>query len=175
MHRGRYYSPILLEIFQTYACSDVNIQTGALSNLSSINFKELQFLAKEGGLLDENLSLMQLIMMFTRVNAFAEQTGDDDEGGMGELNFTEFVSLLASIANAKYGSQSAGGSDGGEDAGKAGEAPAGAPAGDVAVQGSSFEETWRSFLGLLFVPRFKKLLKAKRQGTGRITVDGKSF
>ena len=95
------------------------------------------------------LSLMNLIALFTRTNAYAEETGDDDEGGLGELNFTEFIALLARIANAKF------------------------PPTDESAAG--FEETWKTFLGLLFVPRYKKLLKAKRQGAGRLTVDGKSF
>ena len=38
-----------------------------------------------------------------------------------------------------------------------------------------FEETWKSFLGLLFVPKFRKLLKAKKQGAGRTTLDGRLF
>ena len=129
---------------------------------------------KEGGLIDEHFSLMSLIAVFTRTNAFAEQTGDDEDGGMSELNFTEFIDLLARVAHAKFMSMIVN---------APADAPANAPAASIA-QGSpeptaevteDFEETWRSFLGLIFVPRFKKLLKAKRQGQGRVTLDGKSF
>ena len=43
------------------------------------------------------------------------------------------------------------------------------------AEGEGFEETWKSFLGLIFAPRFRKLLKAKKRGVGRITLDGKSY
>jgi hypothetical protein len=61
----------------------------------------------------------------------------------------QFVSLLARMANSKFPPETR--------------------------NGEPFEETWKSFLGLLFVPRFRKLLKAKKQGAGRTTVDGRLF
>ena len=85
----------------------------------------------------------------TAVTAAVTSGGDDDEGGLGELNYTEFTSLLQRVANAKFPPETRG--------------------------GEPFEATWRSFLGLLFVPRFKILLKAKKQGAGRTTLDGRLF
>ena len=82
----------------------------ARSGWSRMNFKEVLFLAKEGDLLDESLSIMSFTSIFTRTNAYGEATGEDDtEGGMGELNFTEFISLLGRIADAKYPPESRGG------------------------------------------------------------------
>ena len=60
-----------------------------------------------------------------------------------------YLNLLARVANAKFPKEVRG--------------------------GESFAETWRSFLQLIFVPRFRKLLKAKRQGAARVTIDGARF
>ena len=78
---------------------------------------------------------------------FTDTMGDDDEGGLDELTFEEYTWLLARIANAKFPNRN----------------------------GEPFSETWKSFLQLIFVPRFRKLLKAKKQGSGRITIDGARF
>jgi hypothetical protein len=70
------------------ACADVNVHSGAVHRLQSMNWQETLFMASEGQLLDETFSLMSLTSLFTRTNALAEQTGDDEDG-LGELNFTE--------------------------------------------------------------------------------------
>ena len=105
-------------------------------------------MAREGDLLDESFSQMRMVAIFMRTNAYAEETGDDDEGGLGELNFGEFIAMLARIAAAKFPPEECGG---------------------------LFEETWKHFLGLLFVPKYKKLIKAKQRGEGRSTIDGRMF
>ena len=67
--------------------------------------------------------------------------------GWTSLLSEEYTWLLARIANAKFPNRN----------------------------GEPFSETWKSFLRLIFVPRFRKLLKAKKQGSGRITIDGARF
>ena len=76
--------------------------------------------------------------LFIRTNAIGEALGDDlSSNGLGELNFDEFVPMLARMANVKYPPETRG--------------------------SEPFETTWRSFLGLVFVPRFRNLLRNGKQ------------
>ena len=68
-----------------------------------------------------------------------------------QLSFDEFVLLLAHIARAKF------------------------PPPEDESSAEPFATTWSSFLQLLFVPKFRKLLKAKHQGAARQTIDGRCF
>ena len=114
-----------------------------------MNFAEVVFMAKEGNLLDDQLSLVALTTLFVKTNAMGEASGMDDDNGLDELTYPEYTALLARIANAKFPPETRG--------------------------GEPFAECWRSFLQLLFVPRFRKLLKAKKQGSARTTIDGARF
>jgi hypothetical protein len=111
-----------------------------------MNYSELLFLIKEGELLDERLTLFQLTDIFTRTNVLGEALGDSDPS---QLCFQEFGLLLARMANVKFPPEER--------------------------DGEPFETTWHNFLQLIFVPRFRKLLKAKKQGAGRQTTDGYHF
>jgi len=191
-----YYKEFLVDVFAIYARSDAALNQKA-GHLCKMNFAEVIFLCKEGNLLDEQLSLVQMTSLFVKTSAccvgartharrgpyipttsphphiilpphacmplpthsplpalrrcasdaHGESMGDDDEGGLDELTFEEFVWLLARVANAKFPNRN----------------------------GEPFAETWKSFLQLIFVPRFRKLLKAKKQGSGRLTIDGARF
>lgn len=141
-----YYKEFLMDVFQCYSRSDVTLNQKA-GHLQKLNFAEVIFMCKEGQLLDEQLSLVRMTSLFVKTNALGETMGDDDEGGLDELTFEEYTWLLARIANAKFPNRN----------------------------GEPFSETWKSFLQLIFVPRFRKLLKAKKQGSGRITIDGARF
>lgn len=141
-----FYRTFLLDVFEVYSRADVTINQ-AKGHLQTMNFPELLFLCKEGQLLDERLSLLTLTTIFRRTNMDAMATGVDDS--TAELSFSEFILVLAQVANAKYPPETRG--------------------------GQPFDSTWQSFLSLIFVPKFKKLLKAKRQGAARQTIDGKCF
>ena len=103
-------------------------------------------MVKEGALLDDNLTMLVLTTLFSRVNADAAADGSDAD--TATLSVDEFIFLLALCTNAKYPVEN-----------RAGE---------------PFHTTWESFLQLIFVPRYKKLLRNKQQG-GRQTIDGKCF
>ncbi len=141
-----HFRPFLLEVFQVYSRADVTINQ-AKGHLATMNHAELLFLCKEGQLLDERLTLLGLTTLFRRINTDAAATGVDDN--TAELSFDEFMLMLGQMANAKFPPETR--------------------------SGEAFDATWQSFLTLLFVPRFRKLLKAKRQGAGRQTIDGKCF
>ena len=137
-----HYEKDLLLIFSAYAQAD---QTGAgsLQALDSMNLAELMFVMKEGKMFDDNLTVLALTSIFATVNSTAEEEeeGDDDEQ---ELCFDEFVQVVACVCNAKV--------------------PEGMR------DGEPFEFTLQSWLHLVFIPTYKRILKDKARGIGSKTI-----
>ena len=97
------------------------------------------FKDKFGEMFDDKLTTAELTAIFTRVNArsLEEEEGDDDAE---ELDFVEFLEVLARMCNAKY------------------------PEADR--DGESFATCLQSFLHLIFLPTYKKLLKKRTEMRG---------
>ena len=74
-----------------------------------------------------------------KVNASFEESGDNDDAQ--ELDFSEFQEVVARICHFKI------------------------PASQR--EGSAFELTLHTWLTLLFLPKYKALLKEKKRGTGK--------
>ena len=90
-----FYAPEIREIFGSYAQADQN-SAGSLTSLDTLNLNETLFMLKEGAMMDDKLTLLQVTNIFAAVNAGAEEEedGDDDEA---ELCFDEFAVLLAEL------------------------------------------------------------------------------
>ena len=86
---------------------------------------------------DDNLTMAGLGTLFTTVNRLADETGEDDDAQ--QLNYDEFVQVVVRVANVKFPESVRG--------------------------GEPFESTLQSFLGLIFIPTCRKLLKEKAKGT----------
>ena len=137
-----HYEKDLLHIFGAYAAAD---QTGAgsLQALDSMNLAELMFVMKEGKMFDDNLTVLALTSIFATVNSSAEEEeeGDDDEQ---ELCFDEFVQVVACVCNAKVP--------------------------ESVRNGEPFEYTLQAWLQLVFIPRYKQIIKDKARGIGSKTI-----
>ena len=136
-----YFSDELLNIFQIFAASDVSLAAQAHSE--TLNFPELMFMMKQGGMIDANLTVAQVTAIFAQVNAQADDDGERDDDSQ-ELNFTEFKNMIYRIANAKIPKKDRG--------------------------GEPFEYTWHSFLQLVFLPRYRSIIKDMKRGIMKKTV-----
>ena len=126
----------LRQIFASYAAADMGVEAQAAQD--SVNLAELMFMVKEGKLIDANLSVSAVSQIFSTVNAQSEEEedGDDDES---ELVYDEWVQVIARCCNAKIPEEARG--------------------------GEPFEYTLQSWLQLVFVPTYKRLLKEKARGS----------
>ena len=133
------YREDLRRVFRKYAAADMSIQAQADGGLESVSLGELVYMMREGEMFDDKLTTAELTAIFTRVNARSveEEEGDDDEE---ELDFVEFLEVLARMCNAKY------------------------PEADR--DGESFATCLQSFLHLIFLPTYKKLLKKRTEMRG---------
>ena len=73
----RHYNTELHRIFKLYAAAD-QTSTEALAALDTMNLPELLFMLKEGGLIDDKLTVSQVGHIFTQVNAASEDAEDGD-------------------------------------------------------------------------------------------------
>uniref|UniRef100_A0A7S2E5S3 EF-hand domain-containing protein n=1 Tax=Haptolina brevifila TaxID=156173 RepID=A0A7S2E5S3_9EUKA len=133
-----YYSNELLDIFKVFAASDTSLTAQAHS--ATLSFPELVFMMKSGGMLDANLTVQQMTALFAQVNAQASDDGEKDDDSE-ELSFHEFKSLVCRIANIKIPASQRG--------------------------GEPFEYTWQSFLQIIFIPRFRSLIKDMKRGLAK--------
>ena len=92
---------------------------------------------------DDNLTVLALTSIFATVNSSAEEEeeGDDDEQ---ELCFDEFVQVVACVCNAKVP--------------------------ESVRNGEPFEYTLQAWLQLVFIPRYKQIIKDKARGIGSKTI-----
>lgn len=138
-----YFAKDLAPIFKAYAAAD---QTGAeaQATLDSINMAELLFMLKEANLLDDNLTVSKVGTIFTQVNVSSEEVegGDEEEA---ELVFDEFVQVVVRICNAKIPPE-------------------------MREPGEEFVFTLQRWLKLIFIPKFKQLVKDKQRGIGSKTL-----
>ena len=133
-----YYSDELYQIFQVFAASDVSLT--AQAHLESLSFPELVFMMKQGGMIDGNLTVAKMTEIFAQVNAQADDDGDRDDDAE-ELNFGEFKTMVCRIANAKIPKNNRG--------------------------GEPFEFTWQAFLQIMFLPKYKSLIKDMKRGLAK--------
>ena len=98
---------------------------------------------KEGKQFDDNLTVTKLTSIFASINSAAEEEedGDDDEQ---ELVFDEFVLVIACICDTKVPAEARG--------------------------DTAFEHTLQSWLHLIFLPTYKKILKDKARGVAQKTI-----
>ena len=128
-----------LRPFQIYAAADQKSAVLDSATNETVNLPELIFMMKEGGMIDPELTLVVLTDIFAKVNASFEESGDNDDAQ--ELDFSEFQEVVARICHFKI------------------------PASQR--EGSAFELTLHTWLTLLFLPKYKALLKEKKRGTGK--------
>ena len=123
-------------VFEMYAPRDVQSIDGK-SKLHLINLGELLEMMREGHMIDEELTATKVISVFSEVNYKFSEGGDDDESQ--ELVYEEFLELLTHVCDLKV------------------------PA--ATREGVEFEETFQSWLQLVFIPTYRKLrLKAEMPG-----------
>ena len=128
-------------IFKSYAAADMDVD--AQDATDTVNLAELMFMLKEGGLLDVNLSVSRVSQIFTHVNTASdeEEEGDEDEA---ELCYDEFQNVIVRCCDAKIPEANRG--------------------------GETFEVVLQSWLQLVFVPTYRRLLKDKARGLGSKTL-----
>ena len=138
----RHYERDLLAVFNSYAQADKSA-SGSLRTLDTISLPELMFAMKEGKMFDNNLTVAKLASIFACTNAAAEEEedGDDDEQ---ELVFDEFVQLIACVCDTKVPAHTR--------------------------WGVAFEHTLQSWLHLIFLPTYKRILKDKARGIASRTM-----
>lgn len=94
----------LRHIFHTYAQADKSLkpkQPGSKQKQgkgadNSINLRELLVMVKEGGLLDEELTVHNVTSIFNFVNSLSEEEGEDDQAM--ELDFDEMLQVNMTTA-----------------------------------------------------------------------------
>lgn len=96
-----------------------------------MSLPELVYMFKAGSMLDDQLTPLQMTSIFTRINAMSFEKGGDEDAQ--ELDETEFVELLGRACNIKIPESNR--------------------------HGEPFEHTWQSFLQLIFIPTYNKLIK----------------
>ena len=138
----RHYEPDLLKIFNSYAQADQSAP-GALGSLDTVSLPELIFAMKEGKMFDNNLTVAKLTSLFARINTAAEDDADGDDDAQ-ELCFDEFVKLVAAVCDTKVPADTR--------------------------EGVPFELTLQSWLHLIFLPKFRTILKDKARGIGKKTL-----
>lgn len=138
----RHYERDLLALFNSYAQADQSA-SGSLGSLDTVSLPELIFAMKEGKMFDNNLTVAKLTSIFARTNSAAEDDadGDDDEQ---ELCFEEFVQLIAAVCDTKVPAETR--------------------------KGVAFELTLQSWLHLIFLPTYKRILKDKARGISAKTI-----
>ena len=137
-----HYDDDLRQIFASYAAADMDVDARAARD--SVNLAELMFMVHEGRLIDAHLSVSEVSQIFSTVNAASEEEegGDDDES---ELVYDEWVQVIARCCDARIPEEARG--------------------------GEPFEYTLQSWLQLVFVPTYKRLLKEKARGAGQTTLN----
>ena len=133
-----YYSNDLYEVYKPFAAADASLV--GQTKAETLSFPELVFMMKQGGMLDANLTVAQMTALFAQVNAQASDDGEKDDDNE-ELNFSEFKSLVCRIANAKIPESTRG--------------------------GEPFEYTWQSFLAIIFLPKFRSIIKDMKRGLAK--------
>jgi len=139
----RHYDTELHRIFKLYAAAD---QSGAEAQaaLDSMNLPELLFLLREGGLVDDKLTVSQVGHIFTAVNASEEAEGGDEDDA--ECVYEEFLQVLCRCCDARI------------------------PASSREEPGEEFVYTLQRWLHLIFIPTYTRLLKDKARGNGSKTL-----
>ena len=133
-----YYSNQVYDIFKVFAAADVSL-TGQAA-LETLSFPELVFMMKQGNMIDAKLTVAQLTEIFAKVNAQASDDGNKDDDAT-ELDFSEFKTLLCRIANCKIPQEDR--------------------------FGEPFENTWKAFLHLRFIPVYKTVVKDMKRGLAK--------
>ena len=123
-------------IFRSYAAANAIAGVNNSATMDTLDLKEIEYMMKEGEMLDDNLTILKLKTLFDEVNSGAEEDGLDDDAD--ELVYAEFVDLLALICDAKVPEDTRG--------------------------GEPFEYTLHAWLKLRFLPLYKRLLKEKQKG-----------
>ena len=142
----RHYDAELHRIFKLYAAAD---QTGAeaQATLDSINLPELLFLLREGGLIDDKLTVSQVGLIFTQVNAASEDAKDGDmDKDDAECTYEEYLEVLCQCCDARI------------------------PASSREEPDEEFAYTLQRWLHLIFIPTYTWLLKEKARGKGSKTL-----
>ncbi|KAL1505108.1 hypothetical protein AB1Y20_008867 [Prymnesium parvum] len=141
----RYYKEDLSKIFYAFAASDQALN--ARLTRESMSLPELFYMLKMGDMFDDNLTSAQLMAIFTRVNATSAENGEDEDAQ--ELSLDEFCEVIARICNQKIPLSNRG--------------------------GEPFENTWQSFLQVVFVPKLKRLVRkgvAKNMTSRTLSIRG---
>ena len=94
-----HFGPQLKPIFRSYAAADQSASLADASTADSLNLPELQFMMKEGGMVDDSLTVLKLKEIFAEVNNGSEEDGIDDDAD--ELVYDEFIMVLAMICDVK--------------------------------------------------------------------------
>jgi hypothetical protein len=92
---------------------------------------------------DNNLTVAKLTSLFARINTAAEDDADGDDDAQ-ELCFDEFVKLVAAVCDTKVPADTR--------------------------KGVAFELTLQSWLHLIFLPTYKRILKDKARGIAAKTL-----
>lgn len=137
-----YYDKDLRAIFRSYAAANTKAGLNDTETLDKVDLNELAYMMKEGGMMDDHLTGVKLTSIFAAVNSGADEEGVDDDAD--ELVYDEFLPCLAMICDAKVPEHTRG--------------------------GEPFEYTLHAWLQLVFLPRYKLLLKEKRKGTQKKTL-----
>lgn len=143
-----FYDKDLRKIFDSYAAAD-QLSAEARQASGSLNLGELTFLAKDGKLFDAAFTFAGLNAVFVRVNAGSADGGghaDGDDDDEQELVYDEFLEALARICCAKLG------------------------LGDGSQMLEPFELSLQSWLGLFFVPTYRRIMKDKAKGVLKKTL-----
>ena len=137
----RHHDAELHRIFKLYAAAD---QTGAVAQaaLDSMNLPELLFMLREGGLIDDKLTVSQVGHIFTQVNAASEAENSEDDA---ECVYEEYLQVLCRCCDARIPASSR-------------------------VEGEEFCSTLQRWLHLIFMPTYTRLLKEKARGNGSKTL-----
>jgi len=142
-------------VFAAYAAADIS-SDAARDAADSVNLSELLFMVREGGLLDKNLSVAKVSLIFTMVNlenalksveellaegvpelAVAEAADDDED----ELVYEEWCDVVVRMVNEKF------------------------PAAER-VPGQDFALLLDEYLENTMLPKYTQLLKDKKRGLG---------
>jgi hypothetical protein len=140
----RHYNTELHRIFKHYAAAD-QTSTEALAALDSMNLPEFLFMLREGGLIDDKLTVSQVGHIFTQVNA-ASEDADDGDTNDAECVYEEFLQVIGRICDARISASSR------ED-----------PEEELVY-------TLQRWLHLIFIPTYTRLLKDKARGIGSKTL-----
>ena len=137
----RHHDAELHRIFKLYAAAD---QTGAVAQaaLDSMNLPELLFMLREGGLIDDKLTVSQVGHIFTQVNVASEAENSEDDA---ECVYEEYLQVLCRCCDARIPASSR-------------------------VEGEEFCSTLQRWLHLIFMPTYTRLLKEKARGNGSKTL-----